>query len=1362
MGGNNAQEQSVLSSQGSYTATDLSRRTDHTSFSIPEDGRPITIQTNRRRKKDADASTTLSGTNTSLLIEYFENGKPNGGSPNRRPSVRVKVTPSAQRRHQVKSSSDGNGLHISDAGTSPRRPSHTQRISLSPHVGEDRLVMGDNRSTSGDHSSITSYNSADQPYVSITREAASPESVNSSPRDKSESYNRRAARRNRSASRSKQPEGYFEKDSIKSQKGARSRSVSREYDIQEEAGLKAPKLGRRRSRSLSRERISNRESIALSQHEKQSIEQSVMEGFEKLGKGRNAKSRKGSQSRGGSTMAGDYLTAPRARSRSRSRDREVDDITAEKNRQRRKASQMEESQLQRTASINNPALLDLVEDAIKRLILPQLNEIKTNNNQTKLSKFDPTVASALLERQADENNRESEMSYPKAPGLGLGPPHSPILSEAGEGVSLVGAIPNGERLEMPDGPNRLDTPETYAETRASILSARSGLPYPKENGMTTGHTPPPPDSEFPVFSELNLPHRASRSNLSERDGTDVSSGRSGEGERALSIASLSSTQSTKLAKQRRGQYKGKGKENADMSNIHENEYWNGDVSKRNGAVDAYFAKVREEAQENALMDARIQDMEKDGQRVFMLGGNPSMRSTPVVPHSHQASVLDAPSNYGMSDVSYRTGSAPALGPSALPRAGDNVPETHMNLGEDDEEINTNPSIIQGPIGHGPDDWKFNPANDHQYNDEESNGMPPSLRSLSPAIQTKDEGYISAANPGMQSPGPMTPIQQMGSPSMGMGAIRGIGLEDDDYYGGHRRMGSGNSHGMPSPLYDSATGRGVDRIQSKDIVALMDHLTVRDAQRNARDTEILVTLVRSAAEMRNSFEDMKKQLESQQRTIVDEVGINTERSVQKVIQGPRPLPPSAPRVPRYRPEEEDDEGPAKKRNVFRRALKGLSMKSSNDLQRIEEMLCTLLTEVEGLKGGQEFYQQSLGQSQSLGANSGYYSGVPSQPSASNRIYQDERPRQSNRITPIEEDAVLRTPPREAPQEAPREVRGGSLPLNTPPETRAPPAVFSNDNTPTKSAEKKTTTSTAVRGFLKKGKNHAAGEASDGSRSDINFWEPPVKSTQAEPLSPYSEGQQTEKAMSPVPPSSRGTDAPINHSNRRSLEVHAPQPRMPYNHQLEAQAQQLMASGIVPNSPNANASVSSLGTFPPLGPGGFSDGKLMSPLAQDAYNQHLQQQGLLIKTPMNGGPPRPPKEPVTPAATVEDSEYPSSEKRKSRHRDENGEKIRKPKKERTEEEKQRRKERKERKEREREAGASSSASRKKSRDLLSPEQEGGLGSPFSARSPSTASRLQGPRPLSSNSNKENARRHRHQSSQDTFGNTQEYETYGGNYR
>lgn len=349
----------------------------------------------------------------------------------------------------------------------------------------------------------------------------------------------------------------------------------------------------------------------------------------------------------------------------------------------------------------------------------------------------------------------------------------------------------------------------------------------------------------------------------------------------------------------------------------------------------------------------------------------------------------------------------------------------------------------------------------------------------------------------------------------------------------------------------------------------------------------------------------------------------------------------------------------------------------------------------------------GPANSSGANSGYYSGVPSQPSATTRIYQDERPRQSTRISPIEEDAVLRT--------SPRGVHGGSLPLNTS-ETGVHPTAFGGDNTPTKSAEKnkresgsssifpkisrwsETSASSTVRGFLRK-KNHT-GEFSDGS--DGNFWEPPAKNIQPEPLSPYSEGHPT---MSPAPPSSRGTDAPINHSNRRSLEVHAPQPRMPYNHQLEAQAQQFPASGAAPNSPGANGSTSTLGTFPPLGPGGFSkDGKLMSPLAQDAYNQHLQQQGLLPQTPI-GGPPRPLKEPLTPAAT-DDPEYPSSEKRRSRHRDENGEKIKKHKKERTEEEKQRRREKKERREREREGGASSSASRKKSRDVISPEHEGGV--------------------------------------------------------
>ncbi|RKF64144.1 hypothetical protein OnM2_020011 [Erysiphe neolycopersici] len=176
--------------------------------------------------------------------------------------------------------------------------------------------------------------------------------------------------------------------------------------------------------------------------------------------------------------------------------------------------------------------------------------------------------------------------------------------------------------------------------------------------------------------------------------------------------------------------------------------------------------------------------------------------------------------------------------------------------------------------------------------------------------------------------------------------------DPFYTPKHQRNFSGMSQGMSSPLYDSATGNGIDRIESRDIVALMDHLTVRDAQRSARDTEILVTLVRAAAEMRNSFEDMKRLLADTEDVIITEVQTNTEKSVQKVMYGPRPPPQSGRRSLRPGSYHEICEDiPAKKRNVFRRALKGLSMKSANDLGKIEEMLVQLLGEVEGLKVAQ---------------------------------------------------------------------------------------------------------------------------------------------------------------------------------------------------------------------------------------------------------------------------------------------------------------------------------------------------------------------------------------------------------------------------
>ncbi|KAK4540382.1 hypothetical protein LTR36_009239 [Oleoguttula mirabilis] len=221
----------------------------------------------------------------------------------------------------------------------------------------------------------------------------------------------------------------------------------------------------------------------------------------------------------------------------------------------------------------------------------------------------------------------------------------------------------------------------------------------------------------------------------------------------------------------------------------------------------------------------------------------------------------------------------------------------------------------------------------------------------------DEGYVTDAH--ARSVGALTPRaehQRYGKDDVeeynrAMDA-HSVG-EEDPFTGNakHSRHLSGNSHGMASPLYDGATGKGLDRIQSHDIVALMDHLTVRDAQRNARDTEILVTLVRSSAEMRQSFDEMKRFIAEQDKLIMRNTDRDAEETVQKVqtvLGGPRPLPLASPRTPRRESQEEIQ---AKRKGVLRRALKGLTGgKKADDLARVEDMLMQILDNVEDLKHG----------------------------------------------------------------------------------------------------------------------------------------------------------------------------------------------------------------------------------------------------------------------------------------------------------------------------------------------------------------------------------------------------------------------------
>jgi hypothetical protein len=254
-----------------------------------------------------------------------------------------------------------------------------------------------------------------------------------------------------------------------------------------------------------------------------------------------------------------------------------------------------------------------------------------------------------------------------------------------------------------------------------------------------------------------------------------------------------------------------------------------------------------------------------------------------------------------------------LGATGIPDAHDPMPE--IGYGDDAQsEVDTNPSIIQGPIGGAPagsrDHWPRHPTPQEQQedmtrrspehdanlkaaeaalvgaavgagataaiaghnrdlsretNEDEwqrtsgdrkrdtlvtnpyegtspiaaiGNGLdrdllgashdfgPPKLnyQTGSPGAVPKDEGYISSV-PNARSPSAISPEPRVKGVNFLDQEIGGEDEGGDPFYTPkHARHLSGMSHGMESPFYDSATGNGMDRIQSKDIVALMDHVS----------------------------------------------------------------------------------------------------------------------------------------------------------------------------------------------------------------------------------------------------------------------------------------------------------------------------------------------------------------------------------------------------------------------------------------------------------------------------------------------------------------------------------------------------------
>ena len=354
------------SNTGRETELD-SRVTDKTTYSLPSDGSPVTIRT-KNRGAEHGLSLSNNKSQTSLLIEYFEGGKP-GQSESRRPSVRVKVTPSKGR-----SRSASEHIQITER-KSTRKPSYTKRIQLSPNAKGDKSPGPE-----GDDRSLKSYRSATEESnlsrggdpidieIMPPRRHASPLIPTG---ESSSKYVPPTA-----SDISSMPADSFLDGKTRSPERKRSRSLTRGEALVAGAatGLAAAAVGdklktpsRRRSRSLSRERIV------------------VQKAAEKV-RGDKSERRRKHRSRSRS-VSGEHLEgakSPRRRSsRSHHDDSMVSGTASMLNSQVSGKSGDQYSFRSGTSksSINNPKLLETVEDAIRRLILPELATLKREQSK---------------------------------------------------------------------------------------------------------------------------------------------------------------------------------------------------------------------------------------------------------------------------------------------------------------------------------------------------------------------------------------------------------------------------------------------------------------------------------------------------------------------------------------------------------------------------------------------------------------------------------------------------------------------------------------------------------------------------------------------------------------------------------------------------------------------------------------------------------------------------------------------------------------------------------------------------------------------------------------------------------------------
>jgi len=634
-----------------------------------------------------------------------------------------------------------------------------------------------------------------------------------------------------------------------------------------------------------------------------------------------------------------------------------------------------------------------------------------------------------------------------------------------------------------------------------------------------------------------------------------------------------------------------------------------------------------------------------------------------------------------------------------------LPSTDLDVkGSPESEITTNPSVIHGPIGGlgagHPDHWIADsvtppiPSQGGMSRDFSSGaidlipeGLNVSQRNtyeskpntyvigqpMQAPVGIKDEGYATGEGDNY-SPAPLIKTGPTGMTAYDYDD-EFDGKLDDPFTAKRNQYMSGLSQGM-SPMYDGATGKGIDRIQSQDIVALMEHLTVRDAQRNARDTEILVTLVRSAADMRNSFEEMR-QFIAEQDALIMNTADKQHAHTQKVVGGPRQMPTIARAATRSNSQEEL---PNKRRNLFKRALQGLGTKNTAELQNIESMLMQLLDEVEALRSQQVSTAPTLqprnnsmlsedaarpptdtgyepegraGTASSGGDRSAFFSNDSSrqlQYSATKRVPE-------NRVSTVMEgdeeyDDYNDTRQVSDPQHTPRGIspgnghykRGHSEPLHTPPrmhdEDEITPTSYNSSDKKHKtfssflpkqfvSRWSKTTASTEPeyrQGSRTKPRPYSGVSHSGSNLHEYDYEHDPedrLRSATSLQDEAYYRDQEN-RPPSPLVPSAL-LDNPKYQAHRNSQNLQHPQPRQGptgrYQHRLENAAQSYHNDeGMSPIS-----QISSHRQWDAMNPQQSQQPYIphsLSPIS-DGGSERDRQGSISSLTRRNNGPPRPPK-------------------------------------------------------------------------------------------------------------------------------------------